>query len=123
VPRDPTIRPDEVLLRRVPPDQVVLDKNTNTHRPSSAAFEDEQLSVDIQSVLHEHGLDWRFTLRGHESFSLCSLTAQQAWDADQEIVRSPTIENPAHGDVVGGKPYAVRKKLARSAIWVHRQGT
>lgn len=117
---DTTILPADVLLRRVPPYQVILDKNTGTHRPSSAAFEDEELSVNIQSILAANGLDWRFSLIGHDGFSLCSFTAKQARDLRQAIVRTPKAGNPSHGDVVGKKTDGVRKGFTRVAVWVHR---
>jgi hypothetical protein len=106
----------------VPPYQVVLDKNTGSHRPSTAAFEDEELSVNIKSILHEHGLDWRFSLIGHDGYSLCSFTAAQAIELRQQVVKTPKAENPAHGDVVGRKTNGVRKGFTRVSVWVYRHG-
>lgn len=37
---------------------------------------------------------------------------------EQEIIRSPTNDEPAHGDVRGGKAPARRKRLKKHAEWV-----
>jgi hypothetical protein len=56
------------LLRRVHPQQVILDQNSGGYRPSSAAFNDDNLSVDIETILALHHLDWNFTQKGYEGF-------------------------------------------------------
>jgi hypothetical protein len=38
--------------------------------------------------------------------------------SQQEVLRSPNDEEPAHGDVRGGKPPACRKRIKKHATWV-----
>jgi hypothetical protein len=67
---DGSIADDADLLRRIRPDQIVDDKNLGARRPSSAAFKDPTMSVDTEPILHQHGLDWTFTLQGYSGYSL-----------------------------------------------------
>jgi hypothetical protein len=57
-PDDDGSVPDSAgLLRRIHPSQVVQDHNTGRARPSSAAFKDPHMSVDIEPILVSLGLD------------------------------------------------------------------
>lgn len=50
---------------------------------------------------------------------VASVTAGTYWDLKQIIKFSPTLENPAHTDIIGDKTTSARRKLARTAkiLW------
>lgn len=114
---DPTITNDERLLRRIPHWQWVED-GAGGLRPSSAAFSDENLSVDLASVLQASGQTPATTLSGHQGFALASVTAQVAREQGQAVCRDPLANNPAHAIVAGKKTTAVKRHLARHSEWV-----
>lgn len=107
------------LYRRVHPFQVVDDENTGAKRPSSAAFSDPELSVDLKRTLEVNGLDWRFCLKVHAQHSLVTFPAGAARAAKQQLVLDPLDDNPAHTLVVGKKTQSVRNALVKASVWVH----
>ena len=119
VPDDPTIPSAWALLRRIHPNQIVRDKNKGMPRPSSAAFRDPNLSVDMEAILHSNGFDWKFSLASYPGYSLVRFTAGEARAQNQAIVRSPLAHNPAHGEVVGAKPKPVQTAFTQFATWAY----
>lgn len=104
------------LLRRVHPSQVVDDKNTGERRPSSAAFKDPEMSVDVEPMLEAKGLDWRFSLRNNPGYSLARLQAGAARAAGQAVVHTPAPDNEAHAEVRGRKSPGVANKLLMASV-------
>jgi hypothetical protein len=100
---DGSIADDADLLRRIRPDQIVDDKNLGSRRPSSAAFKDPALSVDAEPILQQHRLDWTFTLRGYQGYSLARFKAGAARAKGLPVVAKPLQDNPAHTEVHGKK--------------------
>jgi hypothetical protein len=77
---DPTIADAERLLRRVHRKSIVLDRNQNRWRPSSAAFDDDDdgISVFLSSVITEQlGRPEGDALIDHPEHSLVAFTAGQ----------------------------------------------
>jgi hypothetical protein len=113
---------DTGLLRRIHPKQVVRDKILGRCRPASGAFKDKEMSVDAESILHAHGLDWRFSLRHFPGFSLVRFPAGEVRARGLKIVymsRPPEQpDNPAHAHVIGTTE-AVARDLAVLSTWVH----
>ncbi len=107
------------LLRRIRPDQIVDDKNLGAQRPSSAAFKDPTMSVDTEPILHQHGLDWTFTLRNHSGYSLVRFKAGVARAKTLAIVHKPEPGNPAHTEVIGKKTQGVANRLVAASTWAH----
>jgi len=107
------------LLRRIRPDQIVDDKNLGARRPSSAAFKDPTMSVDTEPILHQHGLDWTFTLRTHSGYSLVRFKAGVARAEPLAIVHKPEPDNPAHTEVIGKKTQGVANRLVAASTWAH----
>lgn len=114
---DVTIPDTAHLWRRIPPweDYTVFDPQVGGLRPSSAAFDDDEMSVFIGDELSGtseilHGLD---------GFGVVSISARLARDCGHVVVRDPE-PHPAHALVVGPKTRAVRRRLARGAEWVLR---
>jgi hypothetical protein len=114
---DATIDSEEKLLRRVHPKQVVPGKGGG-FRPSSAAFNDRELSVDISSVLTALQRPHESCLIGYEGYGLVWFSAGRARANQQAVCRDPLPENPAHGIVFGDKPTRVKKQLVENSTWV-----
>lgn len=114
---DATIQPDERLFRRIHPKHVVPDKDGG-FRPSSAAFNDRELSVDIASILTELNRTHQSCLDGYEGYGLVSFSAETARANQQAVCRDPLPENPAHGIVHGDKPTRVKKQLVAQSTWL-----
>lgn len=98
---DLSIPQDAGLLRRIHPDQVIRDRNTGELRPSSAAFKDPNLSVDVETLLQAAGLDWHFSVKDYSGYSLVRFVARSARDRGLAVVSAPLPNNPAHAEVVG----------------------
>ena len=116
---DGSIADDADLLRRIRPDQIVDDKNLGARRPSSAAFKDPTMSVDTEPILHQHGLDWTFTLRNYSGYSLARFKAGAARAETLAVVHKPEPGNPAHTEVIGKKTQGVANRLVAASTWAH----
>jgi hypothetical protein len=119
---DRSIPQDAGLLRRIHPDQVIRDRSTGQLRPSSAAFKDPNLSVDVEPRLQAVGLDWHFSLRDNPSYSLVRFAAKSARDRGFAVVSKPLPDNPAHAEVVGKKTPGGANGLRDASEWVHLVG-
>jgi hypothetical protein len=111
---DPAIMDDDDLWRRVHPTQVVPDpKAEQGWRPSSGAFKDPQLSVDVakDSTVER-------TLRGYQQYSLVTFTAKLARSLKQIVTYNRKEDNQAHALVVGHKSGGTARKLANGSEWV-----
>ncbi|MDZ7751398.1 MAG: hypothetical protein U5S82_06995 [Gammaproteobacteria bacterium] len=91
------------LYRRIPPYQVVSDDSTEGVGPSSANFDDQELSVAAEDKLIEAGREPIDILMGHAGFGLVGFKAGLARECELKIVRDPKKEEPAHALVVGKK--------------------
>jgi hypothetical protein len=126
MPDDPSIPDESRLLRRIIPEWIVSDNNTDTKRVSSQAFcnstgedgQQEGMSVFIEPILHEEGRPPESVLTGYESNSLIAQTAGWVRSWRQAVIRDPLPDESAHGLVVGEKNSNTRRKLARQYEWV-----
>jgi hypothetical protein len=120
---DPSIADSVVLYRRVHPKFVVWDGNKKRLRPASAAFKDDDMSVNLGDDLEREGLDPAFALRNDPQHHLCDVTAEFVREEEQAIVREPLEahprygDDPTHGEVCGSKGDARRKRFALAAEW------
>lgn len=116
----PRLIPDDAqLLRRIHPDYVVEDKNSGLPRPSSAAFKDPNMSVDIEDFLLDDGLDATFSLAGYPGYSLVRIVAGAAREKNLSVVHVPLVENSYHAEVRGKKTGAIANHLKSAAQWAH----
>lgn len=118
---DPTIADEAHLWRRVTPDWLVFDANLGCRRLSSQAFQNleaDRLSVLLAQMVEESGRTPADVLSGYPGYSLASVLAGFARQHQQMIVRAPEAGEPAHCHMVGKKPKAVQKALAKHAVWV-----
>ena len=105
------------LLRRIHPEQVI-GRSTGRPRPSSAAFKDPNLSVDVEPLLQAAGLDWRRSLRDHPGYSLVRFSKQSAIDQGLDVVLQSISGNPAHAVVVGKKTPGKANALRDASEWI-----
>lgn len=121
---DPDILNEDCLYRRIPlkPSHIIFDNNRDCWRPTSASFKDHPdgspMSVTIQSELEKDNRSPEDSLDGYEDCALASVTAGQARERNQMVVKEPLPEEPAHGVVVGNEKK--KGKLAKIAGWVVR---
>jgi hypothetical protein len=119
---DPSVNDDVVLWRRVHPNHIIFDENLGRSRPTSAAFADHPnrtpMSVVISSDAASIGRTPADVLSGFKGFALAGITAGFVRSQNQGVVRCPTPDEPAHGEVFGSKPRSVMKALAKEAFWV-----
>ena len=115
---DPSIPGDERLFRRIPSTWVAWDELGNA-TISSAAFKDEELSVNIESVMQRDGRPPEDAIRDYAGYGLAAITAGYARSLNQVVAPDPVPEEPSHGVVYGQKKRGgVGGKLRDGAIWV-----
>jgi hypothetical protein len=119
---DPTIPDDEPLWRRIPKEHLIPDENIRGIRISSAAFSNDSggqvMSVMLASMMATHGCGTEKALVGHATFGLAVISAKDARDRKQVIVREPLDGEPAHAVVAGKKSPSTRKALTAAARWL-----
>jgi hypothetical protein len=115
---DPSITAEERLFRRIPRTWIAWDEQGQASI-SSAAFKDEELSVNLESVMARDGRLPEDAIRKHPSYGLAAITAGHARFYRQCVARDPIEDEPAHGVVYGQKKRGgVAGKLRDRAIWV-----
>lgn len=115
---DETIADTDQLLRRVPGNWWVDDENLGRRRPTSAAFDDKEMSVALESSLRGRGEQPMAVLRGHEGFGLVAITAGLARQLGQAVARDPLPNDPDHAIVYGKKTKSVQKRLSRECLCI-----
>jgi len=101
---------NEKLWRRIHKTHFLQDG-----RVSSAAFSDNQLSVDIASIQQ----DMSITLS--DGTGVVEFECSIARELDQQVVPDPLDDNPAHALVKGAKPKSTRRKLRDAARFRSRE--
>jgi hypothetical protein len=115
---DPTIADTDDLWRRIPPQQVVEDKNRGGFRPSSAAFHDS--SDGPMSVLLAKEDSPERALSGPQwaKHFLAAIKAGLARQREQAICRDATEADPSHCLVFGKKTESTSRAFATSSVWI-----
>lgn len=112
VPDDPAIPDAAELWRRIPHWHWHADASVpGGYRPSSAAFEDPELSVVIAAECPGGTAD---LLAGHATFGVAAFTAGEARGFGWGVIRFPLPESPAHAHVMGRKTGSQRSRLAKA---------
>jgi hypothetical protein len=115
---DPSIPGDERLFRRIPSTWVIWDEHGSA-TISSAAFKDEELSVNLESVMARDRRPPADAIRRYPGYGLAAITAACARSLGQAVARDPQPEEPAHGVVYGQKRRGgIGGKLRDGAAWV-----
>jgi hypothetical protein len=115
---DPSIVDQERLFRRIPRTWIDWDDD-DTAAISSAAFKDEELSINIESIMVRDGRPPADAIRQYPGYGLAAITAAHARSLNQAIARDPIQEEPAHGVVYGQKKRGgIAGKLRDGASWV-----
>jgi len=111
---------DARLFRRIRPDQIIDDENLGIRRPSSANFKDPEMSVDIELILIERGLDFQFCIKDHAGFSVAAVTTGAVQTLGLQLHQNPIAGvNPAHAEVLGKKTQGIANSLVAASSWVH----
>ena len=117
---DPSIPGSERLFRRIPQTWVDWDEFGNA-AISSAAFKDEELSINIESIMVRDGRPPEDAIRNYPGYGLASITAAHARSLNQIVAPDPLPEEPAHGVVYGQKKRGgIGGKLRDGAEWLVR---
>jgi hypothetical protein len=120
---DPTIGDETALYRRInPAAHLTWDDNRGCRRVSSGAFRDPEMSVALGDTLEALGREPDTVLRNYTGQFLVAFRAAVARDQGQRLVRDPTIEEEAHGLVLGKKRGRVMRVLSAASRWVVRPG-
>jgi len=77
------------------------------------------MSVDVEDLLNEAGLDWHFSLKNYPQHSLVRFPAGIARSNNQSVVHVPLADNVAHAEVRGPKTRAVKNAFKAAVTWVH----
>jgi hypothetical protein len=113
------IQPTDLLLRRICELFITKDNKISSaafefvYRISSSGFSNEELSVDLESLLN----DVRESLKNFPNEGLASFPASVPQELNLEIKHDPKENNYAHALIMGKKTKSKRKKLAREAKW------
>jgi hypothetical protein len=122
---DPSVADENLLYRRVPEKpnlNIVWDSNLGHWRPSSVSFKNDRdgspMSICLQDTLVAEGREPVSVLADHPNFALAAISAANARECEQAVVRDPLPSEPAHGLVAGNKPKRIMSKLAKSSVWI-----
>lgn len=108
----------ERLFRRIPRTWVQWDESGSVGI-SSAAFKDEELSINLESVMVRDGRQPVDAIRDRPDCGLAAITAGHARSLNQAVCPDPQPEEPAHGVVYGQKKHrGIGGKLRDGAAWV-----
>ena len=116
--------PDDVDVHRLlhPDLDVAWDHDEGRWVVKSSAFQNtagtNRMSVVCGDTLAELGRPPEDARRAMPDRYVAALTAGFVRREDQEVERTPTEEEPAHGDVVGDKARSRRRRFASAARWV-----
>jgi len=116
---DPSIQDTVRLFRRIHPVHIVKDDDTGLLRFSTAAFRDEDLSINIEEYLLRQGLTSIDCLRGYPQHLLMSLQAGACRRLNQAVCHDPKEHSASHGLVYGNKNRKTQLWLVDLAQWVH----
>jgi len=84
---DPNIPADERLFRRIPRTWVDWDEHGNAVI-SSAAFKDEELSINLESVMVRDARPPEDAVRNYPGYGLAAITAAHARSLNQAVRRT-----------------------------------
>jgi hypothetical protein len=116
VPDDTTIGDQEILWRRIPRAQMVSSSplSMDTARPSSANFDDPELSVVLESEC-KGGIET--LLKGHIGFGVVAFSVGEIRSLGWGVVRAPDDDLPGHAHVTcANKTQSQRRRLAKSCV-------
>jgi hypothetical protein len=121
-PDDRTVADTTDAYRLVPEYHIDWSENEDRWIVKSSAFQNtsrtDEMSVvlgDTMAADHRPPEDAR---RSKPDWYVVALSAGELRGEQQGIVRDPTVDEPAHGNVIGPKGQTRRRRLARLARWI-----
>jgi hypothetical protein len=112
---DQSIADDCRMLRRIPPYWL------KDFRPESSNFENREPDpkFGLSVTIWESEADLEAVIAEEPSFGVVCVTAGQLRAEGCAIVRRPLDQNPNHCECFGNPGHGARRRLAKSARWVH----
>jgi hypothetical protein len=115
---DLSILNEDRLFRRVRMNQLRTEPD-GSRRPTSAVFKNQELSINIESLMIEQGRAPEDTLANFPDDYLSSITAGSVREHKYPIVKDTDPPNdPAHGLILGKKTNAFANAMVRVHQWV-----
>jgi hypothetical protein len=115
---DPTIPNHDRLFRRVRPNQMFTEPD-GSRRPNSAVFKNDELSVNIESLMTHQGRQPEETLTDSPDECLTSIVAGDVRAFGYPIAKDGDPPNdPAHGLVLGKKTSKFANPMVRAHRWI-----
>ena len=117
---DPTISDDDVLLRRIPRNQYVVDpKSSDGIRPTSGAFDDSSDGSPMSMTLaSECAGPPEALIADMVGAGVAAVCVELVRSLGQGVVRDPTPDDPGHVLVFGVKPKrSFGRRLAKESGW------
>lgn len=114
---DLSIPNSDRLFRRLPP-QFRVERDGKI-RPSSSAFKNEELSVNLESLMGQIGRAPSDIATAHPKDALVSIVAGDVRHYKYPIVKDTDPPNePDHGLVLGKKTDGFANAMVRSHVWI-----
>jgi hypothetical protein len=121
-PDDASVADSVDVYRLVPDYHVAWDHDENRWIVKSSAFQNtsrtEGMSVVLGDTLEADGRPPEDARRSKPDWYVVALQAAEFRHEDQGIVREPTAEEPAHGNVLGDKGKTRRRRFVPLARWI-----
>ena len=97
---------------------IIWDTNEHRYRPTTGLFRKrERVSIYLADQLAEASREPVSVLAVYPGHSLAVSIARKMREECQEVVRSPTADEPAHGDIVGKKSSACADRISLATGW------
>lgn len=118
---DDPVEGSTLLHRRIHPVHYKRQED-GSFRLRDSAFKNPKggldMSVQLDDKLTALGLGPPDLLIGLDAaWGVAAIDARTAVDEDQTVLRTPRKDDEAHGDVVGAKPGARRRRFVGAARW------
>ena len=115
---DPSIPPEEDLYRNVLDTCIIREQASGRVRLTTDTFRDRrgEISVNLSSLATPAQ---SLALGIPRHVGVVAITAREARQLDQIVVRNPIPVNRAHALVCGRQTRATRRRMAEIARWVY----
>ena len=112
---------DEILMRRVWPDETTRDQPDGPIRPSSQAFIQDGKDGDASAYLRSETTAERI-LEGHPEMYVAEVKASDVRAEGLDVQRDPIEGDPGHCNIKGRKTTGRAREIARKSIWTTNHG-
>ena len=116
--------PDDVVLYRLlnPEHDITWDENDRQWIIKSSAFQNtsrtDRMSIVLGDTLEASGRPPEDARRSKPTWYVAAITTRLVRNEEQDVQRTPRPEEEAHGDVIGDKGKARRRRFVAAAWWI-----